>query len=619
MCGIAGLFRPGGLDASPLEAMVRALTHRGPDEQGIGRWGHPAGAPVACALGVRRLAITDPAHGHQPASDAGGRLHVVLNGEIYNHRRLRTELAANGVAFRTASDTEVLANLIARVGIDAALRQIRGMFAFAAYDEQTGRLWIVRDRMGQKPLYWAQLTDGTLAWASELHSLRAHPGTHGWSPDRRAELAVLLWEYVPTPLTIWREARKLEPGNMLEVDASGIRTRTWWVPPVPADGAGGNLGRWARSVRGALEVSTRQRVEADVDVGFLLSGGLDSSAVVAIAQAASPRPLRTFSIAVDAPGFDESAQARRVAAVLGTQHQERRLGPADLAPILDQIGRHMSEPLADSSLVATWMLMSMVQGAGVKCVLSGDGADESFAGYPTCLAHRLARFARPARSLLGQVTRRLPTRHDGVTADYMARRFTEGLALPWAHRHQHWMGAWGAAELPAAPDLAGIVDGHARPVAHADPVSRALYLDQRLYLADGVLVKVDRASMAHGVEVRSPFLDHTLVELAASIPSGHKLHGRTGKVVLKRAVADLLPPEIIHRKKKGFGAPVGPWLRGPCTGLLDGLPDALADLIEPDRLQRVIREHRAGARDHRRRLWSALVLARWRAHHGAAP
>ena len=616
MCGIAGLFRSEGLDADPLATMVRALTHRGPDEHGLGRWGHPSGAAVACGLGVQRLAITDPANGHQPASDETGRLHVVLNGEIYNHKRLRTELRGNGVAFRTASDSEVLANLIARVGIDAALAQLRGMFAFAAYDEQAGRLWIVRDRMGQKPLYWATLPDGTLAWASELHSLRAHPATRGWRPDRRAEQALLLWEYVPTPLSIWQEARKLEPGTLLEADASGVAHRRWWDPPVPEGGSGGNLARWARSVRGALEVATRQRVDADVDVGFLLSGGIDSSTVVAIAQATSERAVRTFSVAVDAPGFDESSEARGVAAALGTQHQERRLAASDLAPILDEIGRHMSEPLADSSLVATWMLMAMVRESGVKCVLSGDGADESFAGYPTYLAHRLAPFAQPAQGLLGRVARRLPTRHEGVTADYMARRFTGGLALPWAHRHQHWMGAWTAGELHPSPELGAIVDAHAAPVHDADPVSRAMYLDQRMYLADGVLVKVDRASMAHGVEVRSPFLDHTLVELAASIPAGHKLHGRTGKVVLKRAVADLLPAHTVARRKKGFGTPVGPWLRGACTGLLDGLPDALADLIPPDQLARVIQEHRSGSQDHRRRLWSALVLARWRAHHG---
>lgn len=619
MCGIAGLFRAAGLDPSPLGPMVDALTHRGPDERGVGAWGPRHGPRTTCALGVRRLAITDPAHGQQPATDATGQLHVVLNGEIYNHARLRTELEGSGVRFQTRSDTEVLANLIQQVGIDSALAQLRGMFAFAAFDQRSGRLWIARDRMGQKPLYWGRLADGTLAWASELHSLRAHPGTAAWTVDPDAELAVLLWEYVPAPLSMWQEARKLAPGALLEVAGDEARERQWWTAPIPQPGRGGNLDRWARSVRGALEVATRQRAAADVDVGFLLSGGIDSSAVVALAQSGRAEPVRTFSVAVDAPGFDESSEARRVAAAIGTQHQEYRLTSSELEPILDEISRHMSEPLADSSLVATWALMRMVRGAGVKCVLSGDGADESFAGYPTYLAHRLTPAARPVRSLLNRLVGRLPTRHDGVTVDYMARRFSSGLDLGWAARHQHWMGAWSGRELPPATSLPSILEAHASRVSDADPVSRAMFLDQRMYLADGVLVKVDRASMAHGVEVRSPFLEHTLVELAASIPVGHKLHGRTGKVVLKRALQDALPAETLARRKKGFGTPVGPWLRGPCASLLDGLPDALADIVPPERMASVMAEHRSGRMDHRRRLWSALILARWRAHHGRSP
>ena len=595
--------------------MVDALTHRGPDERGVGAWGAQGDPHVMCALGVRRLAITDPAHGHQPASDESGRVQVVLNGEIYNHRRLRTEPKVQGFVPDRVGHRGPRSNLIHRVGIDSALSQLRGMFAFAAFDTHTGQLWVVRDRIGQKPLYWSTLPDGTIAWASELHSLRAHPATAAWSVARRAEQALLLWEYVPTPLSIWREASKLDPGTMLAIDPHGVEVRRWWTPPVPVAGRGGNLERWARSVRGAVEVATRQRVAADVDVGFLLSGGLDSSTIVALAQASSNRALRTFSVALDAPGFDESSEARQVAAALGTQHQEHRLGASDLEPLLDDIGRHMSEPLADSSLVATWARRQMVRDAGLKCALSGDGADESFAGYPTYLAHRIAPFARPARHLLGRVTSRLQTRHDGVTADYMARRFTSGLGTDWAARHQHWMGAWTTEEIDPAPDLAELVGRHASAAAGTDPVSRAMFLDQRMYLPDGVLVKVDRASMAHGVEVRSPFLDHTVVELAASIPVGHKLHGRTGKIVLKRAVADLLPlPRWPGRRRVRH--PVGPWLRGPCSHLLDGLPDQLADVIAPDRMARAIREHRSGTLDHRRRLWSALVLARWRTHHG---
>ncbi len=616
MCGITGLFRAGGVDAGPLDAMTDALLHRGPDSRGTGTWSHPGGSPVACALGVRRLAITDPAGGDQPLSDQTGRVHVVLNGEIYNHRRLREELVANGARLRTTSDTEVVAELIAQLGIDRALERMHGMFAIAAYDHRAGRLWIVRDRMGQKPLYWARFEDGTLAWASELVALRAHPGARQWQPDRRAEQAFLLFEYVPTPWSIWRAARKLEPGTLLEVDGDGLTQRPWWTPPVPKPGRDGSLVRWARSLHGALQVATHARADADVPVGFLLSGGIDSSAVTAIAQRRTSVPLHTFSIAVDAPGFDESSEARRVAAALGTYHREARLGPDDALRIVEAIAAHQSEPLADSSLIATWRLMELVREAGLKCVLSGDGADESFAGYPTYLAHRLAPVARPGRRALASLARRLPTTWEGVSRDYMARRFVEGLGEPWPHRHQIWMGAWSPGELDLAPDIWSPVDTHADAARGTDPVSRAMYLDQRLYLADGVLVKVDRASMAHGVEVRSPFLDHTVVELAADMPIGMKLRGRTGKVVLKEAVRDLLPPETLARKKKGFGTPIGQWLRGPLRHLLEGLPDALGDLVPPDAMRAHIRAHQEGSADHRRRLWAALMLARWRQAHG---
>jgi len=272
----------------------------------------------------------------------------------------------------------------------------------------------------------------------------------------------------------------------------------------------------------------------------------------------------------------------------------------------------MDEPLADSSLIATWRLFELVSEAGLKAVLSGDGADESFAGYPTYLAHRLAPLAAPFHGALGSLTARLPVGRAGVSPDYMARRFVAGLGLPWARRHQVWMGAWLPEEIGAGEEIWSVVDAHAAAAQGTDAVSRALYLDQRMYLSDGVLVKVDRASMAHGVEVRSPFLDHSIVELAASMSRAMKLSGTHSKRVLKEVARELLPPEVVDRRKQGFGTPVGPWLAGPCQGLLDGLPEAMDDLVPGDTLRRTITEHKAGTADHRRRLWSALILARWR-------
>ncbi len=621
MCGIAGLFRPAGL---PREAgataahMTRLLAHRGPDDEGVEALSGPQG--TWAVTGARRLAILDLEQGHQPMTDASGRVMVALNGEIYNHRRLRQELSGAGIPFRGHSDTEVVANLVATCGLRPALERLRGMFAVAVLDRADQSLSLARDRMGQKPLYYATLSDGTVAWGSELRALMAVPGI-GRKPDVAALRALLLWEYLPTPHTPWLGIHKLEAGTSRIFSGGEPRVDRFWTPPLPQPGQGGSRKRWARSLRGALEVAVQQRlVEADVEVGVLLSGGLDSTTVAALAQARRSRPLRSFSIAVGAEGFDEGPWARKAAAAIGTEHRQARLESGDLPRLLDAISAHMDEPLADSSLVATWRLMELVQEAGITCVLSGDGADESFGGYPTLMAHRLAGPLGPFAPALARIAGRLPTRHGGVTRDYMARRFVDGLGHPWAHRHQRWMGAWLPEELLPDPEadatLWAGVDAHAQACAGTDVASRALYLDQRLYLGDGVLVKVDRASMAHGVEVRSPFLDHHIVELAADIPIGHKLRRGLGKAILRDAVADVVPAEILNRPKKGFGTPVGPWLRGPCQHLLKALPEALADLVPPLRLRQVMAEHQDGRADHRRRLWSALVLARWRERHG---
>jgi len=607
VCGIAGVFRAAGVDPSPVPAMSRALAHRGPDGHTVRRYG--GRAPYA-AVGIERLAIVDLEGGGQPAKDVSGRWRVCLNGEIYNHTRIARELSASGVVLQSGSDTELLAALIAKTGLERALQQCHGMFAVVVLDTVERRLYLVRDRMGVKPLHWTELADGTVAWASEIKGLLQHPGI---SPDLDpiAIQQFLLFEYIPTPRTIWRGIHKVGPGTWLEVDASGARQHRWWTPPVPESGSAGNFQRWAKSLHGALQVAVHHRMEADVPVAYLLSGGIDSSAVAALAQAKSPSPIHSFSMHVPGVGFDEGEAAADVARFLGAVHHPVHLGPEDLPELLEAVSAFMDEPLADSSLLPTWKLLGAVRAAGFVAVQSGDGADESLAGYPTYPAHWLAGPAAPAAGLLRRLAHALPVQDAGVTADYMARRFTKGLGLPWARRHQVWMGAWLPQEVRADEAVWAEVDAHAAAAEGTDPASRAMYLDQRLYLGDGVLVKVDRAAGAHGIEVRSPFLDHTVVELSAQMGLGHKLRGRTGKRVLREAMGDRLPPEVLERKKKGFGAPVGPWLRGPCTGLLDGLDERVADWVPGDQLRRAVREHRAGTADHRRRLWSALMLATW--------
>ncbi|MFT4980080.1 MAG: asparagine synthase (glutamine-hydrolyzing) [Myxococcota bacterium] len=616
MCGISGAYRRPALTGRHPHAEMRdALGHRGPDDRGLHIARTPDGRPYA-ALGSTRLSIIDIEGGHQPVSSPDERIWVSLNGEIYNHATLRRKEGARGLKPKNGSDTALLAALLATLPLDNVLKSLQGMFAFATLDTKTGTLSLVRDRMGVKPLYWTQLPDGTLLWSSELKGLLTHPAVPRVL-DHAALRQYLMFEYVPSPRTIYKDIFKLPPGCVLETDGTTPRIRRWWVPPgVRGADAGGSLSRWAQSVGRALRVAVHSRMEADVPVGYLLSGGLDSASVTAAARQRDPKsPLHTFSMAVEAPGFDESGRARATAEALGATHHEARLTPDIFLETADEIWSMLDEPLADSSLVATWALMAAVKAAGFKCVQSGDGADESFGGYPTYFAHQLARPASLFQGPLRQLARRLPVRHEGVTAGYMARRFVAGLPMPWPQRHQVWMGAWLPEEVGAEASDWAEVEQHSRDAEQgpaSDVVSRAMYLDQRLYLSEGVLVKVDRASMASGVEVRSPFLDYRLVELAADIPAQMKVRGRQNKLVLRKAVADWLPAQTVSAPKKGFGSPVGPWLRGSCRHLLDGLPEQLDDLIDPKLLRTCITEHTSGTADHRRRLWSAVVLARWR-------
>ncbi len=620
MCGIVGMFRPAGVDTRGLGAMTNALAHRGPDQAwtaGVLPFDPSQGnAPIA-GLGVRRLAIVDVAGGTQPALDASGRWWVCLNGQIYNHNRIRQELHAQGVPFREHGDAEVVAQLVANVGVESALGQLVGQFALAIVDSHERRLWLVRDRMGQKPLYWTLLSNGSLLWASELRAIRNHPDVR-LVENQTALQAALLWEFVPSPWTPFQGIHKLTPGGRLFFDGAAPSVDRWYVPPVPKTGRDGNFARWARSVRGSLDVAVMQRLQADVPVGALLSGGVDSTAVAALAQSHLRSPLATFAVSIQAPGFDEGPTARAAAATLGSYHRQFPMTVDDLDELAMDVLQHMDEPLADSSLLPTWLLMRAVRAEGIKCVLSGDGADELFCGYPTTLAHRLAPLATPMASTLRRVLSRIPPNSEGISTEFMAKRFVEGLSLPFPWRHSTWMGAWLPSEVQANPVIDQFLADIAAPSDGADPVCRALHMDQRLYLGDGVLTKVDRASMAHGVEVRSPFLDHRLVELAADIGIGHKLGMPRrsglfrGKKVLKAAVADLLPASTLRQPKHGFGSPIGPWLRRAEGPVLDNLPSQLEDLIPPDKMRQAIDEHKRGTVDHRRRIWSAIVVAQWR-------
>jgi asparagine synthase (glutamine-hydrolysing) len=615
MCGIVALFRfSGPPDPGPLERMREALLHRGPDD----------GASVLFpegGLAARRLAIMDPAQGAQPLADPGGRFWVAMNGEIYNFEALRAEEESRGTRFRTRGDTEVAAALVARLGFAGALARFDGMFALAAWDTRARTLHLGRDRFGEKPLYTTCLDDGTFLAASELRGLLAHGGV-ARRVDPAALAAFMLFEYVPSPRSIYLGVRRLRAGCLLRVDAQGEHEERWWKPPSPVAGGGSSaeLRAQAQVLRESFRRAVRSRLRADVPVGFLLSGGIDSSSVLALAAASHtlPEPLHTFTLGMSEPSFDESAEARRVAEALGTRHHTFTYGPDQLLRALDALSEHLDEPLADSSLPAAWTLFEGVRERGFKVVLSGDGGDEQLAGYPTCLAHRVAHrvapLLGPLAAPLRELTGRLPVSYDNVSLDYRLRRFVEGLPFALPRRNQVWLGAFLPSELPDLPvdEAFSEIEAYAGLLGELPPVLMAMGLDQRFYLGDGVLVKVDRASMAHGVEVRAPFLALDFVEAAARVPVGLKLRGLRSKAVWKEATRGLLPEEVRRRPKKGFGSPTGPWLRGPCAALLTDLDARVGDWVGADRVRTLVREHLEGRADHRRRLWTLIVLARWR-------
>ena len=615
MCGIAGAFHwEAPVDPGRVEAMVATLDHRGPDDRHL----------VAVGRGVMataRLAIVDLDGGRQPRWEPGERVCVSMNGEIYNHGPLRHEAESRDepVVFASVSDTEV-AGFLAGDNPQKALQQLNGQFALALWHAEREELWLARDRMGQKPLYWTRLDDGTLVYGSELKAVLAWPGVRR-EIDPVALQQLLLFEFVPAPRTIYAGIHKLVPGTRLEITATSERVVRWWEPPlIGADRAVGTQSRYAQAVLNTLQVATKRRLLADVPLAFLLSGGIDSSAVAAMATRFHEGPLTTFSVVFDEPSFDESGPARLMADHLGARHTELRFGHDQLPRLLARLEAGLCEPLADGSLLGTLLLAEGVHAAGYKVALSGDGADESFGGYPTYVAHRLAQVAEGASGLVGRLARRMPVSTDNLSSGYLARRFAAGLPHPHARRNQIWLGAFLPGELDGL--VGGLdervwteVDGWAeRAASIRDPAERAMYLDQRLYLGEGVLQKVDRAGMLCSLEVRSPFLDHHLVETAAALPASSFVRGNRTKVLLRRAVADLLPAALRTRKKKGFGTPLGPWLQGPQSGLLEGLVERLDGLIAPGPVERLVREHRDGVADHRRRLWTLIVLGTWR--HG---
>jgi asparagine synthase (glutamine-hydrolysing) len=651
MCGFAGAFDPGSdatAWASRLGAMASALRHRGPDDEGL--W-HDAAAGIGLAF--RRLAIVDlSAEGHQPMVSASGRFVIAFNGEVFNFGALRTELSAGGARFRGHSDTEVMLAAIEAWGLRPAVSRFVGMFALALWDRTERRLHLVRDRIGIKPLYWGW-SNGVLLFGSELTALRKHPA---FVPrlDPSAVASFLQFNYVPAPHSIFRGFRKLEPGCIRSFDAAGLGPgaeghldRYWSMAEVAragiADPFPGSERDAIDELERRLEESVGLRMIADVPLGAFLSGGIDSSLVVALMRAQATGPVKTFTIGFAEEAYDEAPWARRVAAHLRTEHTEQIVTAADALAAVPRVAALFDEPFADSSQVPTLLVCELAR-RHVTVALSGDGGDETFAGYKryalfTDLKRTIGRVPRPARRALAAMLAKVPVGAANralAFADPLIRRYGSGgaagdkirktaelMALRddrdlYLHLLAHWKDPVGM--VSGASFLSRLADGFDKPEAFPDAVHPLMLDDTLAYLPDDILVKVDRTSMSVGLEARVPLLDHRVVELAWRLPLALKKRGGTTKWALRQVLERHLPAELIERPKMGFGLPIDLWLRGPLRAWAEELLSEVRlrreGLLDPEPIRVKWREHLEGGRNWHYYLWDVLIFQAWREAHG---
>jgi asparagine synthase (glutamine-hydrolysing) len=622
ICGIAGDRELPGESTERVRAMCGALVHRGPDDEGFY-------ADASAALGMRRLAIIDVAGGQQPIANEDESLWIVFNGEIYNHTELRSELEARGHRFRTRSDTEVIVHAYEEWGDDCPAH-LAGMFAFTIWDRRRRRLYAARDRLGQKPFYYARRGEH-LVFGSELKALLHHPEV-GDEIDEVALYHYLSLQYVPDPWSIYRGVRKLPAAHWLSFEAGRLSIERYWrldfLPKLELDER-----QAAGELRRLLAQAVRRRLMSEVPLGAFLSGGIDSSIIVGLMAEHSSTPVETFSIGFTFESLNELPYARQIAERWGTEHHEFVVTAEGFDDLLPRLTAAFDEPYADASAFQTYHLARETR-RHVTVALNGDGGDECFAGYTR---YWLDRYVRPYALLPPWITQRLvpalvgrlpEPRQAAIEANWVlglkrlaqvARVSPKASILRWG---SYFDEAW-KAELyreEARARLAG-ADTSELLAASFDAARAESFLDRTLavdsenYLSGDILVKADRMTMAHSLEGRSPFLDHQLLEFVARLPERFKLRGRRGKVLLRRACADLLPPAIERRPKRGFGAPLEAWLRDELRGAVHELllsPEAkLSSIFSRRTVLRMVEEHETGRCDHGRRIWALLMLESW--------
>lgn len=629
MCGICGMVNTHNKEKVSLDILLRmrdALIHRGPDDAG-------ELLDMNVGLAMRRLNVIDLNTGHQPIHNEDETVWIVFNGEIYNFLELRNDLEKKGHIFYTKSDTEVIVHLYEEEGAECAVK-LNGMFAFALWDKPKKRLLLARDRMGQKPLYYA-FKNGQFIFSSEIKSLLQHPFL-----SRELDLDSLneyfTFEYIPAPRSIFKEIKKLPASHTMILEGGNLQIERYWNPQFTGSN---NISEVEAEEKLLLlmKQSVKRHLIADVPIGVFLSGGIDSSTIAALASPLVNGKLKTFSIAFEDRSFNESGYARFVADYIGSEHYELRFNGQDCLSIIPSIYKILDEPFADASFLPTYILSKFTK-KYVTVALGGDGSDELFCGYPTHLAHYYAdkSYLRIPflfnGGFLKALSDRLPTSFDNFSLDFRIKKFISGIGFTPEIRHQIWMGSFSPQQkkrlfLPSLKNKLMSNDG-LDPIfkyleeiplqEHADIQTKILLSDMRLYLQDDILTKVDRASMANSLEVRSPFLDCNLVEFVTGLPGIMKLRRFQTKFILKKMLLKnrILPPQIINRTKKGFGIPVAKWinqeLKSIVTDFLSEKRIRRGGLFDYHYIKQLLVEHFAGKKDNRKFIWTLFMFEFWK-------
>ncbi|MGC8657696.1 MAG: asparagine synthase (glutamine-hydrolyzing) [Desulfomonilaceae bacterium] len=626
MCGICGTFSV--CDHAPvplglLQDMNRALTHRGPDDEG-----YYVDGPVGLAM--RRLSIIDLESGHQPLTNEDSSIWIVFNGEIYNFQELRADLVKKGHVFRTSSDTEAIVHLYEEVGNDC-VSKLNGMFAFAIWDSRARTMLLARDRLGIKPLFYCFDVRGNFFFASEIKALLKAPVDR--TPNLQALYDYTSLMYTPTPSTAFKAIQKLEPASTLTCSVNGLNRKVYWDIPTPYFGEENSQSSdYADEVLNLIETSVRRQMISDVPIGSLLSAGLDSTTISAIMASRLNAPLKTFTAGFPHKSYDESGEARFVAHEIGTEHFETEVSPSMIESLEDLLV-FFDEPFADYSAIPTYLVSKMAS-EQVRVVLTGDGGDEVFAGYPTHFAFKVSRIFRTIptwirKNIINRLIFSLPASFERLSFDYKAKRFVTGVDLPFEQAHYWWKVIFNEEEKRQLftkdfinyrfDDTFRVFDSYFSHVKRCHPLNQVLYVDAKTFLLDDNLTKVDRMTMANSLEARVPFLDHELVEKVAMISPSLKSRGFQTKSLLRDAVKNLLPPSIRKGKKRGFTPPLPFWIKNELKGFVTGIFSMerlkRAGIINPEYCRALLEQHMSGARDNNRQIWTVLCLVLWLEKH----